>query len=123
MSGLCYKRALDDRNISKEDETSLKRRLGNVNNELGVFFMNQATTLAQNFGLEEASDVLTSTLRATEDLLKRSKEYLKEGIQIFEAIKDSANIALLLSNSGRLWRIAGHIKSQTRQMNKHEFGE
>ena len=116
---------MDIKNLSHEDETSLKRRLGNVNNELGVFFMNQATALAQKIGEEEDVDerVLSSTLCASDELLRRSKEYLQEGVQIFKAINDTANIALLLSNSGRLWRIAGHIKSQTRATNKHEFGD
>ena len=37
--------------------TSLKRRLGNVRNELGVFYMNQATALAQGRA-QEACQIL-----------------------------------------------------------------
>ena len=111
------------RNLSVEDEHSLKRRLGNVKNELGVFYMNQSTALVQGINSEEQSEVTVSTLCAAEDLLINSRKFLQEGIELFESIQDSANIALLMSNSGRLWRIAGHIKSLTRGQNRNEFGD
>ena len=120
---MCYLKALSLKNLTEEDERSLKRRLGNVRNELGVFYMNQSTTLVHSLSGEESSDVASSTMLAARDLLVTSREFLQAGIELFQEIQDSANIALLLSNSGRLWRIAGHIKSQTRQKNKDEFGD
>ena len=123
LSALCYTKALDAKNLSMEDELSLNRRLGNVKNELGVFFMNQATALLQDLSEDESREVSGSALTAAQDLLNSSREYLQQGIQLFQTIEDAANIALLLSNSGRLWRIMGHIKSQTRQSNRNEFGD
>ena len=122
MSARCYGRALGFPSLADEEMVSLNRRLGNVLNEEGVFFMNQATALVKNLSDEDTADVSTSTLCAAETLLERSREFLNQGIALFQKIDDNANIALLLSNSGRLWRIAGHIKSLTRERNKHEFG-
>ena len=34
-------------NLNREDEISLTRRLGNVNNELSVFVMNKTTEMLQ----------------------------------------------------------------------------
>ena len=85
--------------------------------------MNQATALVKNLSDEVSADVSASTLCAAETLLSRSRELMSQGIALFQKIEDNANIALLLSNSGRLWRIAGHIKSLTRERNKHEFGD
>jgi hypothetical protein len=43
----CYSKALESAVLPEEDRRSLTSRHGNVLNELGVFFMNQATALVQ----------------------------------------------------------------------------
>jgi hypothetical protein len=48
----CYARALEAENLPTEDKESLISRHGNVRNELGVFFMNQATALVQKVSTE-----------------------------------------------------------------------
>jgi len=99
----CYSRALD---VSGSRETSLVRRLANVENELGVFYMNQATALVQK--ISDNQELAVTAMAGAQDLFNYSSKYLKEGIAKFESISDLANQALLLSNSGRLSRLAGH---------------
>jgi hypothetical protein len=48
----CYARALEAENLPAEDKKSLISRHANVRNELGVFFMNQATALVQKVSNE-----------------------------------------------------------------------
>jgi len=147
LSAKCYSKALDHKNISREDEISLTRRLGNVNNELSVFVMNKTTEMLQELASAEESQETeepsnkntdekemgekeeelkmrkTGIIAAANELLKNSRQYLEKGIRLFESISDSANIALLHSNSGRLSRISGHILSITREAaTTHEFG-
>ncbi|KAG7167739.1 Erythroid differentiation-related factor 1-like [Homarus americanus] len=70
----------------------LSRRLGNVCNELGVMYMNQAAK--KDIGFQGA-----------EELWQRSAEVLNRGIENFNRVKDVANVALLHSNTGRLLRL------------------
>jgi hypothetical protein len=49
----CYAKALEAKGLPEEDRRSLTSRHGNVLNELGVFFMNQATALVQKVSTEE----------------------------------------------------------------------
>ncbi|KAK8396959.1 hypothetical protein O3P69_005150 [Scylla paramamosain] len=79
-----------------EAEMLLARRLGNVCNELGVMYMNQAGKLCE----EEKIG-----FKGAEELWKKSAEVLCRGLQSFEKVKDVANVALLLSNTGRLMRL------------------
>ncbi|KAK8734703.1 hypothetical protein OTU49_005943 [Cherax quadricarinatus] len=74
----------------------LSRRLGNVCNELGVMYMNQAAKMCEekNIGFQD-----------TEELWQRSAEILNRGIEYFSRVSDVANIALLHSNTGRLLRL------------------
>ena len=49
-----------------------------------------------------------TAMAGAQDLFNNSRKYLNQGIAKFESISDLANTALLLSNSGRLSRLAGH---------------
>ena len=43
--------------------------------------------------------------KGAEELWKKSAEVLCRGLESFEKVKDVANVALLLSNTGRLMRL------------------
>ena len=101
----CYTRALE---LVENNDESLIRRLANVENELGVFFMNQGTALLDQAGDKE---MMQPAIAGAKDLFHFSRKYLEQGIVKFESIKDASNTALLLSNSGRLSRLAGHLVS------------
>ncbi|XP_063818313.1 erythroid differentiation-related factor 1 [Pseudophryne corroboree] len=82
-----------------EQQTQVLKRLGNVRNEIGVFYMNQAAAM------QSARSGSKSVSSAEQELWKKSFSCFEKGIVNFEAIKDNTNIALLLCNSGRLMRI------------------
>ena len=60
----CYSKALESDSLPEEDRRSLTSRHGNMLNELGVFFMNQATALVQKVsdGEEPESSQTTGNL-------------------------------------------------------------
>jgi len=99
----CYTKALE---LIGSNEISLVKRLANVENELGVFYMNQATALVQQ--ISDNQELAVTAMAGAQDLFNFSRKYLNQGIAKFESISDTANTALLLSNSGRLSRLAGH---------------
>jgi len=99
----CYSRALE---LVGSKDVSLVKRLANVENELGVFYMNQATALVQK--ISDNQELAVTAMAGAQDLFNYSRKYLNQGIAKFESISDLANTALLLSNSGRLSRLAGH---------------
>lgn len=94
----CYQRALEVQAFQQQKH-NLMRRLGNVHNELGVLYMNQAASLFQE--RRNPDDF--------EGLLAQSQHHLEQGVQAFEAVNDVANKALLLSNTGRLMRTCAHL--------------
>jgi len=64
---------------TKEDEfVSLARRVGNVKNELGVYFMNQAAAMVEH----------GTKLSKQKDSWKKSFAYFESGIKAFESIDD-----------------------------------
>jgi hypothetical protein len=67
--------------------------------------------------------ILVSVLAAAQELLDRSRQLLETGVASFEKVGDAANISLLRSNMGRLWRISGHAKGLCRAERKEEFAE
>lgn len=75
---------------------NITKRLGNVKNELGVFYMNKAAALIDS-GAEPSFQ--------ERELWNKSFSNFERGIRTFEVIDDSANKALLLSNLGRLMRL------------------
>ena len=114
----CYSRALE---LSGAKDVSLVKRLANVENELGVFYMNQATALVQK--ISDNQELAVTAMAGAQDLFKYSRKYLDQGIAKFESISDLANTALLLSNSGRLSRLAGHASGiHAGQDGEVEFG-
>ncbi|KAF7410218.1 hypothetical protein HZH68_004599 [Vespula germanica] len=101
----CYEKALSYEPLEVE-KNNLLRRLGNIHNELGVLYMNQAGTRYQqesttNESSQSSADVTT--------LLNRSLHHLEAGVKAFETVHDEANLALLYSNTGRLMRICAHM--------------
>eukprot|EP00092_Neocalanus_flemingeri_P040206 GFUD01043793.1.p1 GENE.GFUD01043793.1~~GFUD01043793.1.p1 ORF type:complete len:663 (+),score=225.82 GFUD01043793.1:208-1989(+) len=114
----CYSRALE---LAGRQDISLIRRLANVENELGVFYMNQATALVQK--ISDNQELALTAMAGAQDLFNYSRKYLNQGIAKFESISDLSNHALLLSNSGRLSRLAGHAAGlQTGQGGGAEYG-
>jgi len=106
LAARCYTKALDLVGEG-EERTSLQRRLANVENELGVFFMNQGAALVQRVG-GDSEEVAVAAMAGAQDLFTTSRRLLARGVERFEGIADLPNTALLLSNSGRLERVAGH---------------
>ncbi|KAJ8686309.1 hypothetical protein QAD02_022103 [Eretmocerus hayati] len=104
----CYERA---KNLAptKQDENTLYRRLGNIHNELGVLYMNEAS-LRNNRG-EDLMD--KEHLKDEKNPIKRSLMHLETGIHMFEQVRDEANLALLHCNSGRLMRLCAHCKKES----------
>ncbi|XP_064465942.1 erythroid differentiation-related factor 1-like [Ornithodoros turicata] len=100
LSARCYASALKILPNQKRDVFErLTRRLGNISNELGVFYMNQAARIFNE--LEYSNEQV-------EHLWAKSQECLERGVEAFEMLNDIPNIALLSSNNGRLMRLRAH---------------
>ena len=120
----CYGQAIELYGSKDGEEvTSLQRRLANVENELGVFYMNQATALVQRI-TEDQEELAVPAMAGAQDLFSFSRKYLDKGVARFQGIADLPNTALLLSNSGRLSRLAGHAAGLAHQESSEvsEFG-
>ncbi|KAM8924402.1 erythroid differentiation-related factor 1 [Pelodytes ibericus] len=82
-----------------DQHTQVLKRLGNIRNEIGVYYMNKAAAM-------QTERLATKGVSSAEqDLWKKSFSCFEKGIHNFESIEDSTNIALLLCNMGRLMRI------------------
>ncbi|KAJ8026036.1 Erythroid differentiation-related factor 1 [Holothuria leucospilota] len=117
----CYTKALEKGDGKPSGFlVSVARKIGNAKNELGVYIMNQATQ-----AYKEKKDREVSSKER--DLWAKSLSCLQQGIQEFEEVKDEANIALLLCNSGRLMRLCAQSHSgqgsagETSQLSKSEI--
>ena len=110
----CYEKALSLEPLEM-DKKNLLRRLGNIHNELGVLYMNQAGTRYQQ---ENASEETESSAGVTA-LLARSLTHLEAGVKAFETVHDEVNLALLHSNTGRLMRLCAHmhVKENSQERN------
>ncbi|CAN9499698.1 unnamed protein product [Ophioblennius macclurei] len=75
------------------------KRLGNIRNEMGVYYMNQAAAM------QTEKEAKKSVSVAEQEMWKKSFAFFEKGMKDFEAIGDSTNTALLLCNTGRLMRI------------------
>ncbi|XP_076295316.1 erythroid differentiation-related factor 1 [Lasioglossum baleicum] len=102
----CYEKALL-LEPSEIDKNNLLRRLGNIHNELGVLYMNQAGTRCQQESLADESSGICDD--EVSKLLARSLNHLEAGVKAFETVHDEANLALLHSNTGRLMRLCAHM--------------
>ncbi|CAG9818393.1 unnamed protein product [Phaedon cochleariae] len=90
----CYEEAL------KLSETeSILRRLGNSLNEVASYYLNRAK-------IEKTGDDIILTC-------KKGEPYLARGLEVFEKVKDDANIALLYTNMGHLHRLLAHAHTPT----------
>uniref|UniRef100_A0A3B5QB14 Erythroid differentiation regulatory factor 1 n=1 Tax=Xiphophorus maculatus TaxID=8083 RepID=A0A3B5QB14_XIPMA len=105
VSCRCYEAAHDMltsevlKDQSSDQLSQVLRRLGNIRNEMGVYYMNQAAAM------QTEKRVKKSVSAAEQDLWKKSFSFFEKGMKDFEAIRDSTNTALLLCNTGRLMRI------------------
>ncbi|CAG9857634.1 unnamed protein product [Phyllotreta striolata] len=70
------------------------RRLANGLNELSTFYLNRAK------GEKDARDLIESC--------RKAETYLTKGLELFESVKDDANVALLSTNIGHLHRLLAH---------------
>ncbi|XP_075114576.1 erythroid differentiation-related factor 1 isoform X3 [Leptodactylus fuscus] len=105
ISCKCYEAANDILFVTNlktqhpEQQNQVLKRLGNIRNEIGVFYMNQAAALqterSENRGVSSTE----------QDLWKKSFSSFERGISNFDSIEDTTNTALLLCNMGRLMRI------------------
>uniref|UniRef100_A0A8C8DYP1 Erythroid differentiation regulatory factor 1 n=1 Tax=Oryzias sinensis TaxID=183150 RepID=A0A8C8DYP1_9TELE len=113
VSSKCYEaahellisEALKDDNSDQLPQ--LLKRLGNIRNEMGVFYMNQAAALQTD---KEVKKPVSTT---EQELWKKSFSFFEKGIGDFEAIRDKTNTALLLCNTGRLMRICAQAHCTT----------
>ena len=99
----CYFRALE---LEGTKDISLEKSLANVENKLGVFYMDQATALVQR--ISDNQELAVTTMAGAQALFNYSRMYLNQGIAKYESIFDLANTAFILSYSGCLSRLAGH---------------
>ncbi|KAJ8317595.1 hypothetical protein KUTeg_005499 [Tegillarca granosa] len=106
----CYHKAISicqslHTNIKYDTSLSLQKRLGNMKNELGVWYMNQAQKSLQ-------SDDGPFPTKKMDYLIEKSMGCFDNGISIFEKTSDLANQALLHSNIGRLMRLTAQSHTQ-----------
>ncbi|XP_019509758.1 PREDICTED: erythroid differentiation-related factor 1 isoform X2 [Hipposideros armiger] len=98
-----------------EHYVQVLKRMGNVRNEIGVFYMNQAAAL------QSERVVSKSVSTAEQQLWKKSFSCFEKGIHNFESIDDATNAALLLCNTGRLMRICAQAHCGAGDEFKREF--
>uniref|UniRef100_A0A1A8HWY9 Chromosome 10 open reading frame 137 n=1 Tax=Nothobranchius kuhntae TaxID=321403 RepID=A0A1A8HWY9_NOTKU len=89
----------DSKDQPSDQLSQVLKRLGNIRNEMGVYYMNQAAAM------QTEKEVRSSVSAAEQELWKKSFGFFEKGMKDFEAIGDITNTALLLCNTGRLMRI------------------
>uniref|UniRef100_A0A8C3AQT3 Erythroid differentiation regulatory factor 1 n=1 Tax=Cyclopterus lumpus TaxID=8103 RepID=A0A8C3AQT3_CYCLU len=101
VSSKCYEAAYElvISEALKDQMAQVLKRLGNIRNEMGVYYMNQAAAM------QTEKEVKKSVSVAEQEMWKKSFAFFEKGMKDFEAIGDSTNTALLLCNTGRLMRI------------------
>lgn len=57
----------------------IARRLGNIRNELGVFYMNKAANLAKGYGMPTEQEM---------NIWKTGFTYFEQAIEAFEIVQD-----------------------------------
>ncbi|XP_056903015.1 erythroid differentiation-related factor 1 [Takifugu flavidus] len=92
------------------------KRLGNIRNEMGVYYMNQAAAM------QTEKEAMSAVSPGEQELWKKSFAIFEKGMKDFEAIGDSTNTALLLCNTGRLMRICAQAHCGiSAEQNRGEF--
>uniref|UniRef100_A0A8C5KRV3 Erythroid differentiation regulatory factor 1 n=2 Tax=Jaculus jaculus TaxID=51337 RepID=A0A8C5KRV3_JACJA len=121
VSCKCYEAAneilqfSDLKSQNPEHYVQVLKRMGNIRNEIGVFYMNQAAAL-------QSERVVSKSVSAAEQQLwKKSFSCFEKGIHNFESIDDVTNTALLLCNTGRLMRICAQAHCGAEDECKREF--
>ncbi|OXU32038.1 hypothetical protein TSAR_004336 [Trichomalopsis sarcophagae] len=104
----CYEKALY-LEPSKVEKNNLLRRLGNIHNELGVLYMNQAGCKLYLFTRFQNDETVDPNCLSIKIPLLRSEQHLEAGVKAFELVGDKANLALLYSNTGRLMRLNAYV--------------
>uniref|UniRef100_A0A3B4F853 Erythroid differentiation regulatory factor 1 n=1 Tax=Pundamilia nyererei TaxID=303518 RepID=A0A3B4F853_9CICH len=105
VSSKCYEAAYELlvseplKDLTSDQLSQVLKRLGNIRNEMGVYYMNQAAAM------QAEKEVKKSVSAAEQEMWKKSFGFFEKGMKDFEAIGDSTNTALLLCNTGRLMRI------------------
>ncbi|XP_032738000.1 erythroid differentiation-related factor 1 isoform X4 [Lontra canadensis] len=121
VSCKCYEAAneilqfSDLKSQNPEHYVQVLKRMGNIRNEIGVFYMNQAAAL------QSERVVSKSVSSAEQQLWKKSFSCFEKGIHNFESIDDATNAALLLCNTGRLMRICAQAHCGAGDEFKREF--
>uniref|UniRef100_A0A452E765 Erythroid differentiation regulatory factor 1 n=1 Tax=Capra hircus TaxID=9925 RepID=A0A452E765_CAPHI len=121
VSCKCYEAAneilqfSDLKSQNPEHYVQVLKRMGNIRNEIGVFYMNQAAAL-------QSERLVSKTVSTAEQQLwKKSFSCFEKGIHNFESIDDATNAALLLCNTGRLMRICAQAHCGAGDEFKREF--
>uniref|UniRef100_A0A8K9UEL9 Erythroid differentiation regulatory factor 1 n=1 Tax=Oncorhynchus mykiss TaxID=8022 RepID=A0A8K9UEL9_ONCMY len=113
VSSKCYEAAYElltsgvVKEHGPEQLAQVLKRLGNIRNEIGVFYMNQAAAM------QTEKEVKKSVSIAEQEIWKKSFSCFEKGMKDFEAIEDSTNTSLLLCNTGRLMRICAQAHCAT----------
>ncbi|XP_072485128.1 erythroid differentiation-related factor 1 isoform X2 [Notamacropus eugenii] len=113
VSCKCYEAAneillfSDLKSQNPEHHVQVLKRMGNIRNEIGVFYMNQAAAIQTERAVNK------SVSAAEQQLWKKSFSCFEKGIHNFESIDDATNAALLLCNTGRLMRICAQAHGVT----------
>ncbi|XP_035848012.1 erythroid differentiation-related factor 1 isoform X2 [Sander lucioperca] len=105
VSSKCYEAAYELlvsealKDHASDQLAQVLKRLGNIRNEMGVYYMNQAAAM------QTEKEVKKSVSVVEQEMWKKSFAFFEKGMKDFGAIGDSTNTALLLCNTGRLMRI------------------
>jgi len=95
---------------------ALTARLGNVRNELGLFYMDMASALLKDWGEPSSEE---------QEMWKKSYQYFEKGIEAFSVIDDRRNKALLYSNKARIMRMCaqayGNSTRPSDEANRGQF--
>ena len=102
-----YTHAMDLlQNNDKNEVILMKKRLANLKNELGTYYLTASSKLMI---FEEDNLNLVKNI---ENLLQKSYDYFNEGVVCFEEISDFSNCALLTANCAKLMRIYSKFYSE-----------
>ncbi|CAF0756223.1 unnamed protein product [Adineta ricciae] len=99
----------------KERLRVLMKRLGNVRNEMGVYWMNRCAQAIKTCDQDGTKEI--------KELFRKSFESFDAGIQAFEKIHDISNVALLNSNLGRLMRYHAQFYAPIIDGSRDEFSQ
>lgn len=101
-----YRRALKVSASEKRNE--LLRRLGSVNNELGVRYMSDAQASYMKYrsflDSDKTQQEMKEMMKEFQDLSVKSSKCLDESTEIFDQVHDIPNLALLCCNKARFLR-------------------